>query len=75
MQERDTLELNCSQTPDIVREEYLGVYEGIQSEILNTTRFDENTDLSSTYLGKQTGPRIIRLRQGSPSPYQNKDIL
>ena len=28
------------------------MYEGIQSEILNTTRFDENSDLSTTYLGK-----------------------
>ena len=28
------------------------VYEGIQSEIVNTMRFDENSDLSTTYLGK-----------------------
>ena len=28
------------------------MYKGIQSEILNTTRFDENSDLSTTYLGK-----------------------
>ena len=34
------------------REEYLDRYEGIKSEILNTTRFDENSDLSTTYLGK-----------------------
>ena len=40
------------QTPDILRKEYLDVYEAIQSEILNPTRFDENSDLSSTYLGK-----------------------
>ena len=46
------LELDFHQTPDILREEYLNVYEGIQSEILNTTRFDENSDLSTTYLGK-----------------------
>ena len=26
--------------------------EGIQSEILGTIRFDENSDLSTTYLGK-----------------------
>ena len=38
--------------PDILKEEYLDVYEGIQSEIVNTTRFDENSDLSTTYLGK-----------------------
>ena len=28
------------------------MYEGIQSEIISTTRFDENSDLSTTYLGK-----------------------
>ena len=38
--------------PDILKKEYLDVYEGIQSEILSTTRFDENSDLSTTYLGK-----------------------
>ena len=28
------------------------MYKGIQSEILSTTQFDENSDLSTTYLGK-----------------------
>ena len=39
-------------TPDILREEYLDIYEGIQLEILNTKRFDENSDLSTTYFAK-----------------------
>ena len=52
IEERDALELDFSQTPDILREEYLDVYEGIQSEILNTMRFDENTDICTIYLGK-----------------------
>ena len=51
-EERDILELDFGPTPDTLREEYLDVFEGIQSEILNTTRFDENLDLSTTYLGK-----------------------
>ena len=28
------------------------MYEGIQSEILNTSRFDKNSGLNTTYLGK-----------------------
>ena len=36
----------------------MDVYEGIQSEILSTTRFDENSDLSNTYLGKVDKSRI-----------------
>ena len=51
-EERDMFKLDFGQTPDILRKEYLDVYEGIQSEILSTTRFDENSDLSTTYLGK-----------------------
>ena len=41
-EERDILELDFGHTLAILREEYLDVYEGIQSEILSTTRFDEN---------------------------------
>ena len=46
------IEVDIGATPNILKEEYLDVYEGIQSEIVNTTRFDENSDLSTTYLGK-----------------------
>ena len=35
-----------------LKEEYLDRYEGVKSEILSTTRFDENLDLSMMYLGK-----------------------
>ena len=49
---RAIMELDFGVTPKILHEEYLDVYEGIQSEIINTTRFDENSDLSTTYLGK-----------------------
>ena len=38
--------------PDILKKEYLDVHERIHSEILNTTRFDENPDISTTDLGK-----------------------
>ena len=51
-EERETTELDFGVTPQILHEENLYVYEGIQSEIVNTTRFDENSDLSTTYLGK-----------------------
>ena len=48
--------------PKILCEEYLDVYEGIQSEIVNTTRFDENSDLSMTYLGKSDITRNDKLK-------------
>ena len=51
-EEKDILELDFGHTPDKLKEEYLDMYEGIHSEILSTTRFDENSDLSTTYLRK-----------------------
>ena len=72
--ERDILELDFGPTPDRLREEYWDMYEGIQPEILNTKRFDENLDLSTTYLGRQTNPKTARLKQRSLSPYQSKGI-
>ena len=32
--------------------QYLDVYEGIQSDIVSSSRFDENSDIGMTYLGK-----------------------
>ena len=51
-EERDIVELYFGVMPKILWEEYLHMYEGIQSEVVNTTRFDENLDLSTTYLSR-----------------------
>ena len=50
--DRPTSEVCLLDTSDRLTEEYLDRYEGVKSEILVTTRFDENSDLSITYLCK-----------------------
>ena len=45
------LELDFGNTPEKLKGEYLDMYKGIQLEVIITTRFDENSDLSTTYLG------------------------
>ena len=45
-------ELGFGTTLQKLQEEYMGVYEGIHSEIVSCNRFDENSDLSTTYLEK-----------------------
>ena len=47
-----SLRVELASISDELREVYLDRYEGITSEILNTTRFNENSDLSTTYPGK-----------------------
>ena len=46
------LEVNLVDSSNRSKEEYLDRYERVKSGIVDTTRFDENSDLSTTYLGK-----------------------
>ena len=70
----NALEMDESHIPHMIFEEnkvkqtYFDKYEGIQSEISQVTRFDENTDLSNTYLGKrgQTRKSVIRAEESFP---------
>ena len=50
--EREFIEIDFGTTPLKLCEEYMDAYEGIQSERVSTTRFDENSDLSTAYLGR-----------------------
>ena len=51
-EDREFRELDFGTTPQKFQEEYMNIYEGIQSEIVSATRVDENSDLSTTYLGR-----------------------
>ena len=45
-------ELDFGSTPLKLCEEYMDIYDGIQSKIVSATRFDENSDLGTTYLDR-----------------------
>ena len=36
----------------------MDMYKGVKSEVLNTVKFDENTDLNTRYLGKENMSRL-----------------
>ena len=50
--DRQFEELDFGATPQKLQEEYMDVSEGIHSDIVSSNRFDENSDISSRYLGK-----------------------
>ena len=49
---REFKELNFGITPQKLQEEYMDIYEGIHSDIVSSNRFDENSDISTTYPGR-----------------------
>ena len=67
-EEKEFMELDFGSTPHKLHKEYLDVYEGIHSEIINTTRFDENSDLSMTYLGRLNKTRNDKLKTEESFP-------
>ena len=51
-EEREFREVDFGTVLQSLQDEYLDVYEGIQSDILSSSRFNENSDISTTYLGR-----------------------
>ena len=47
---RQFKELDFGATPQKLQEEYMDIYKGIHSEVVSSNRFDENSDISTTYL-------------------------
>ena len=67
-EEKEPVELDFGNTLLKLCKGYLDVYEGIQSEIINTMRFDENSDLSMIYLGRSSKTRSDRLKAEESFP-------
>ena len=51
-EEKEFREVDFSTNMQNLQVKYLDVYEGIQSDIVSSSRFDENSDISMAYLGK-----------------------
>ena len=47
-EERDTLDIDFGIFPDILKSKYLDMYEGVHAEMVHATKFNENSDLSTT---------------------------
>ena len=67
-EEREIVELDFGVMLKIVQEEYLDMYEEIQSEIVNTTRFEKNLDLGTTYLGRSDRAKSDKLKAEESFP-------
>ena len=46
------LEIDFGESPEIMKNRYMDIYDDIYAEVVTTSRFDENVDLSMTYLGR-----------------------
>ena len=52
LSDREFREVDFGTAPQSLQDEYLDMSEGIQSDIVSSNRFNENSDISTTYLGQ-----------------------
>ena len=64
LQEKELLntDVNFGSSPDRLKAECLDVYKGVYAEIVSSDRFDEDTDLSTMYLGQIDMTRKTEVR-------------
>ena len=76
--EREFREVDFGTVLQGLQNGYLDIYEGIQSDIVSSSRFDENSDISTTYLGRmghKENQDKLKAEESFPvsdcTPYQN----
>ena len=55
-------DVNFGRSPEKLKADYLDVYEGVYAEVISTDRFDEDMDLSTTYLGQVDMTRSMEVK-------------
>ena len=61
-EKREALEVDFGLYPDMTKARYLDVYEDIYAEMVYASKFDENSDLSMTYLGQTNMTRSTKIK-------------
>ena len=62
------LDINFGESQEIMRSRYMNVYDEIYAEVVKTSRFHENIDLSTTYLGRKDMKRqeVMKAEESFP---------
>ena len=58
----ETLDIGFGLYPDVTKLRYLDIYEGVYVEMVYANKFNENLDLSTTYLGQTTMTRSTKIK-------------
>ena len=72
-EEKEFREVDFGMTLQNLQKEYLDVYEGIQTDIVSSSRFNENSDISTTYLGRRQEETQNKLKAEESFPISEND--
>ena len=67
-EESQTLDVDFGSNPETMSSNHLDMYDGVHADVVYTNRFDENSDLSTMYLGKTTITRENKIKAEEKCP-------
>ena len=75
-EEEQKMNIVFGESPNVLKDKYMDVYEDVFAEVVTTNRFDENVDLSTMYLGKIGMKRegIMKAEESFPISEQGFDM-
>ena len=71
----ERIDIDFGESPEVMKSRYMDVYDNVYAEVVATSRFDENVDLSTTYLGRIDMKREEVLKAEESFLSLNKDLL
>ena len=74
-EERETLDIDFGLYPDILKSKYLDIYKGVYAEMEHANKFNENSDLSMTYLGQTKMTRDTKIKAEERFPIAGQGLL
>ena len=73
--EGQRMNIDFGESPNVLKDKCMDVYEDVFAEVVTTNRFDENVDLSTMYLGKIAMKREDIMKTEESFPISEKGFV
>ena len=71
----ERIDIDFGESLEVLKSRYMDVYDNVYAEVVTTSRFDENVDLSTTYLGRIDMKREEVLKAKESIPISKQGLL
>ena len=71
----EKIDIDFGESPEVMKNRYMDIYDEVYLEVFTTSRFDENVDLSTTYLGRINMKREEMLKAEESFPISEQGFV
>ena len=71
----ERIDIDFGESLEVMRNRYMDIYDKVYAEVVTTSRFDENVDLSTTYLGRIDMKREEMLKAEESFPISEQGFV